>query len=235
MKDCATCPEMVQLKAGAFAMGAADGQPFERPKHTVTISKPFAIGRREVTFDEWDACVAAGGCSYTPADRGWGRGQRPVINVSWNDAVEYVGWLAKQTGLPYRLPSEAEWEYAGRGGTQTTFYWGTSVGTNHASCHGCGPSTTMQSSPAGSFAPNPFGIFDTSGNAAEWVQDCWHDGYRGAPADGSAWVTAGCGERVLRGGSFANEPNYVRSASRFKYDNDVRYYANGFRVARDLQ
>jgi formylglycine-generating enzyme required for sulfatase activity len=234
IRDCPDCAELVVLPAGTFQMGSNEHLPFERPRHAVTISRPFAIGRREVTFDEWDACVSGGGCSYRPADRGWGRGQRPVINVSWDDAQQFIAWLSAKTGKSYRLPTEAEWEYAARAGTTTPFTWGAEVGTGRAACAGCGAVAATTTTPAGSFAPNPFGIVDMAGNAAEWVQDCWHDSYRGAPADGSAWVSAQCRERVLRGGSFSSEPTYIRSTARFKYDADVRYYANGFRVARDV-
>jgi formylglycine-generating enzyme required for sulfatase activity len=214
-------------------MGAADGLAFERPVHRVTIARPFAIGRSEVTFDQWDDCVAGGGCSFKPDDRGWGRGTRPVINVSWNDARQYVDWLSATTGKRYRLPSEAEWEYAARGGTRTAYWWGAAAGIDRANCHGCGSGGPSATTPAGTFPGNPFGLVDMAGNAAEWVEDCWHDGFKGAPADGSAWVEPACQERVLRGGSFANDATYVRAASRFHYDADVRYYANGFRVARD--
>jgi formylglycine-generating enzyme required for sulfatase activity len=224
---------MVSITPGTFDMGAADGLAFERPVHRVTLSKPFALSKTEVTFDQWDDCVAGGGCSFKPDDRGWGRGNRPVINVSWNDAKQYVDWLSATTGKHYRLPTEAEWEYAARGGTRTAYWWGAAAGIDHANCHGCGSNGPSQTTPAGSFPANAFGLVDMAGNAAEWVADCWHDGFKGAPSDGSAWDMAACQERVLRGGSFANDATYVRAASRFHYDADVRYYANGFRVARD--
>jgi formylglycine-generating enzyme required for sulfatase activity len=233
-RDCSDCPEMIQIQPGSFQMGSNEHLMFERPRHAVTVSRPFAIGRREVTFDEWDACVAAGACSYRPPDRGWGRGTRPVINVSWDDAQQFIAWLTARTGQKYRLPTEAEWEYAARAGTSTPFWWGKDAGTNRANCTGCGGTFNGESAPAGSFPESPFGIVDMSGNAAEWVEDCWHDSYRGAPSDGTAWVSAQCRERVLRGGSFANDANSARTTARFKYDADVRYYANGFRVARDL-
>jgi formylglycine-generating enzyme required for sulfatase activity len=232
-RDCPDCPEMISVPAGSFQMGSTD-QAFERPRHAVTISRPFAIGRREVTFDEWDACAAAGACSYRPPDRGWGRGQRPVIGVSWDDVQQYLAWLSSKTGKRYRLPSESEWEYAARGGSGAAFPWGSQPASGRAACTGCGGSFNNMTAPTGSFEANGYGLFDTAGNAAEWVQDCWHDTYAGAPADGSAWVGGQCRERVLRGGSFSSEPTYIRSSARFKYDADVRYYANGFRVARDM-
>jgi len=231
-RDCRDCPEMVVVAAGEFDMGANDFD-VEKPVHRVTIAKPFAIGRREVTFDEWDQCAAAGACSRV-GDQGQSRGERPVTDVSWRDAKAYATWLSQTTGKPYRLPSEAEWEYAARGGTKTTYWWGRDAGSKFANCRECGGNGGQQTIATGSFPANPFGLFDTAGNAAEWVEDCWNDSYRGAPKDGTAWTSGQCGQRVLRGGSFDSQARYVRSASRFRYDVDVRYYANGFRVARDL-
>jgi formylglycine-generating enzyme required for sulfatase activity len=233
IRDCADCAELVVVPAGEFTMGSADS-PYEKPEHRVSIANPFAIGRRETTFEEWDRCVESGGCRYRPDDHGWGRGSRPVIDVSWDDAKAFVGWLSQRTGRRYRLPSEAEWEYAARAGTTTGFWWGRETGSGHANCEDCG-GAARQTLPVGSFRPNGFGLYDTAGNAAEWVEDCWNDGYRGAPRDGSAWLAGQCRQRGLRGGSFAGRSNVIRSAARFRYDQDVRYYANGFRVARDLK
>ena len=233
LRDCPDCGELVVVPTGDFDMGAND-VPYEKPVHKVTIAKPFAIGRREVTFDEWDACVSEGGCKYSPDDRGWGRGKRPVIDVSWDDAQAFVTWLSRRTTKRYRLPTEAEWEYAARAGTPTNFPWGRDAGANNANCEDCSPTPTRRTVPVGSLRPNGFGLYDTSGNVAEWVQDCWNDTYRNAPKDGSAWATGQCGQRVLRGGSFASRSNQIRSSSRFRYDHDVRYYANGFRVVREL-
>jgi formylglycine-generating enzyme required for sulfatase activity len=230
--DCDHCPEMVVVPPGQFDMGSSD-IPFEIPPHKVTIANPFAIGRREVTFDEWDQCVATSGCKYRADDHGWGRGDRPVIDVSWDDAKAFVDWISQKTGRRYRLASEAEWEYAARAGSASAFWWGRDAGNGRANCVECG-NPVRQTLPAGSFRPNAFGLYDTVGNAAEWVEDCWNDSYKGAPRDGSAWLTGQCRLRVLRGGSFANKADAVRSASRFRYDQDVRYYANGFRVVRDL-
>jgi formylglycine-generating enzyme required for sulfatase activity len=233
IRDCPECGEMVVIRPGSFDMGSG-AFDMEKPVHRVTIAKPFAIARREVTFDEWDRCVTAGVCKYRPDDRGWGRGERPVINVSWDDAQVFVRWLSERTGRKYRLPSEAEWEYAARGGTTTSYWWGRDVGSRHANCRDCGSGTTLQTVPAGTFDANPFGLYDTAGNAAEWVEDCWNENYRGAPQDGSAWLTGQCRQRVLRGGSFDSQSRYLRSMSRFRYDVDVRYYANGFRVVREM-
>jgi formylglycine-generating enzyme required for sulfatase activity len=232
-RDCAECPEMVVVPPGDFTMGG--DAPYEKPERKVTLAQPFAIGRREVTFDEWEACVAAGGCRNRPNDQGWGRGTRPVIDVSWDDAKEFVAWLSKTTGKTYRLPSEAEWEYAARAGTTSPYWWGRTVGTTHANCEECLAPPMRRTMPAASFRPNAFGLYDTAGNAAEWVEDCWNDSYRGAPRDGSAWSAGECRQRGLRGGSFSSRGNAVRSTARFRYDRDVRYYANGLRVARDLR
>ena len=231
-RDCPDCPEMVVVPAGSFAMGSSS--EYEKPVHRVNFAKNFAIGRREVTFSEWDKCADDGGCKSRPQDRGWGRGDRPVINVSWLDAKEYAVWISRKTGQVYRLPSEAEWEYAARAGTDTSFWWGGAVGSRQANCRECNTGQSEQTLPAGTFQANRFGLYDTAGNAAEWVEDCWNDNYVGAPTDGSARTSGQCRLRVLRGGSFDSASTYTRSMARFRYDFDVRYYANGFRVVREL-
>jgi formylglycine-generating enzyme required for sulfatase activity len=233
LRDCPDCPELVVIPSGSSDMGAA-ATPFDRPVHRVTLAEPFAMSRNEITFDDWDKCVAAGGCRFKPDDRGWGRGDRPVINVSWSDAKEYAAWLGQKTGKPYRLPSEAEWEYAARGGTKTPFYWGTQVGARMANCRDCQTGEPVQTLSVGSFPPNPFGLNDMAGNAAEWLEDCWNESYKGAPSDGSAWANGSCSLRALRGGSFDAQSAYLKSAARFRYDSDVRFFGNGFRVARKL-
>ena len=233
-RDCNNCPELVVVPPGEFVMGSND-TPYEKPEHTISIRRPFAIGRREVTFAEWDQCADIGACKVRPEDHGWGRGDRPVVNVSWEDAKLFVAWLSQRTGQRYRLPSEAEWEYAARAGTRTPFWWGRDIGAGHAQCEGCGSPIKQQVVPAGSFRPNGFGLYDTAGNAAEWVEDCWNDSYRNAPKDASPWTSGDCRLRVLRGGNFLSKASDVRSAARFRYDVDVRYYANGFRVVRELQ
>jgi formylglycine-generating enzyme required for sulfatase activity len=232
-RDCVDCPEMVVVPAGEFTMGSGE-TVYEKPEHKVVIANPFAIGRREVTFEEWDRCFAAGGCKHWPEDHGWGRGRRPVIDISWDDAQLFLSWLSQTTKRAYRLPSEAEWEYAARAGTNTPFWWGRSTGGSSAVCEDCSASPPRQTLPTGSMRPNGFGLYDVAGNAAEWVEDCWNEFYRGAPTDGSPWSTGQCRLRVLRGGSFGSKMSMVRSAARFRYDQDVRYYANGFRVARDM-
>ncbi|MBA4335409.1 MAG: hypothetical protein C0420_11050 [Methylobacterium sp.] len=233
VRDCDDCPELVAIRPGSFEMGANELYEFEKPVHTVTIRDGFHIGVREVTFDEWDACVDQGGCSHRPNDRGLGRGKRPVTDIHWNDANAYLAWLSTRTGKRYRLPSEAEWEYAARGGTTTTYPWGATLVKERANCVGCNEPTRRQAVETGQFPPNGFGLFDMAGNAAEWVADCWSDSYRATPRDGSAFTAPGCRERVLRGGSFNNDPRYLRSAARFKYEADVRFFTNGFRVVRE--
>ena len=178
-----------------------------------------------------------GGCNgYKPSDEGWGRGRRPVINVSWDDAQAYVAWLSKKTGKSYRLLSGAEYEYAMRAGTQTVYPWGDTIGTNNANCHACGSQwDAKQTAPVGSFAANGFGLYDMVGNVREWTEDCYHDTYSGAPSDGSAWIEGGnCYHRVVRGGSFLLAPAFLRSASRYWFTSDYRLRYLGFRVARAL-
>jgi formylglycine-generating enzyme required for sulfatase activity len=231
-RDCTGCGELVVVPAGSFDMGSAT--EYENPVHRVSISKPFAIGRYEVTFGEWDQCVDDGGCKHRPDDREWGRGDRPVINVSWLDAKAFVTWLSQKTGKTYRLPTEAEWEYAARGGSNTAYWWGRDVGSRQANCRECNTGDVQKTAPVGSYKPNAFGLYDTAGNAAEWIEDCWNDNYRGAPNNGSAWTSGQCRLRVLRGGAFDSQAKYLRSMARFRYDTDVRYIANGFRVVREL-
>ena len=241
-RDCPECPEMVVVPAGSFTMGSPASEEGrykknEGPRHRVTISQPFAAGKYEVTFAEWDACVSVGGCNgHRPRDRSWGRGSRPVIYVSWNDAKSYVAWLSRETGKRYRLLKEAEWEYAARAGTRTRYSWGDGIGRNRANCRSCGSRWDgEQTAPVGSFSANLFGLHDMHGNVWEWVEDCWHKSYAGAPSDGSAWVTGGdCERRVLRGGSWGIGPRGLRSAFRGWVVAGDRGYTLGFRVARTL-
>ena len=237
-RDCPECPEMVVVPAGSFMMGSRDGDSDEQPVHEVAIGAPFAAGKYEVTFAEWDACARNGGCRQgwgVAKDQGWGRGRRPVIRVNWNDAQRYAQWLSRKTGKSYRLLSESEWEYAARAETETTYSWGDGIGVNRANCIGCvsqrGDSGTA---PVGSFEANAWGLHDMHGNVWEWVEDCWNDSYAGAPADGSAWLTDNCGGRVLRGGSWYDVPSDLRSANRNWNSTDYRLGSNGFRVARTL-
>ena len=232
---------MVVVSAGSFTMGSHASEEGrdddEGPQHRVRIPRPFAVGKYEVTFGEWDACVGGGGCNgYLPGDVGWGRGRRPAIDVSWDDAQAYVGWLSRKTGKQYRLLSESEWEYAARAGTQTRYHWGDSVGRNRANCDGCGSRwDDERTAPVGSFSANGFGLHDMAGNVWEWVEDCWHASYSGAPSDGSAWTTGGnCSGRVLRGGSWYSKPGLLRSAVRGGSSTGDRYDGSGFRVSRTL-
>jgi formylglycine-generating enzyme required for sulfatase activity/class 3 adenylate cyclase len=225
-RDCQRCPEMVRLPNGTFTMGSNEDAT-EKPLHHVAISA-FAIGRHPVTIGEWRACVSATACKYQPS----GDDDLPVFNVSWDDAQQYVAWLAKATGRPYRLPSESEWEYAARGGTTTAYWWGANFLPGTANCKGCGdPYDPAKPVKVRMFKANGFGLHDMAGGVNQWVADCWHRSYQGAPNNGSAWDTPNCRERVLRGGSWRNDPGEIRVASRASYEGSVRYPAHGFRVA----
>ena len=236
-RDCdgTWCPEMVVVPAGSFMMGSPSGEQGrdadEGPVHRVRISEPFAVGVYEVTFEEWEACRRGGGCSHNPDDKGWGRGRRPVINVSWQDAQAYVRWLSRVTGKAYRLLSESEWEYVARAGTTGPFHFGSTITTEQANYGSRGGRTA----PVGSFPANAFGLHDVHGNVMERVEDCWHASYRGAPGDGSAWTRGGnCDARVLRGGSWYYGAQYLRSANRYELTAANRFSFAGFRVARTL-
>ena len=245
-RDCAGCPEMVVVPSGSYRMGSpadeAERDADEGPVRGVTIGEPFAVGRYEVTFAQWDACYRAGGCSHRPDDQGWGRGSRPVVDVSWLDAQAYVRWLSGEMGHSYRLPSEAEWEYAARAGTTTRYWWGDGIGRNRANCDGCGSAwDARQTAPVGSFSANAFGLHDVHGNVWEWVQDCRdRNNYVGAPRDGSAHEWSGCDARGIRGGSWQSGtiPRYLRSANRGQHTADSRSSLGaasvGFRVVRSL-
>jgi formylglycine-generating enzyme required for sulfatase activity len=247
-QDFAGGPEMVVVPAGEFRMGSPDSEPErqenEGPQHKVTIVKPFAVGRFAVTFDEWDAAVAAGGVQQKPDDQGWGRGRRPVINVSWDDAKAYIAWLnGKVKGQPYRLLSEAEWEYACRAATATPFWWGSSITPAQANYDGSAEpykgggakgEYRQKTVPVESFAANPWGLYQVHGNVWEWCADCWNGAYNGAPADGSAWTTGDCDNRVLRGGSWLSDPWSLRAAYRGRSSADDRDFILGFRLARTL-
>ena len=193
------------------------------------------MGVYEVTFEEWDACRRDGGCTHNPADHGWERGKRPVIDVSWEDAQEYVAWLSRKTGERYRLLSESEWEYVARSGTETRYWWGDEVVRNRANCDGCGSRWDGErTAPVGSFSANAYGLHDVHGNVWEWVEDCWNEGYTGAPSNGSAWESGDCTRRVLRGGSWSSKPQNLRSAIRSWDTAGNRNDLAGFRVARTL-
>ena len=225
-----------RIPAGSFRMGDIQGGASnEKPVHRVRI-KAFLLGKTEVTFAQWDACVAAGGCSRRPSDEGWGRGSRPVINVSWKDITEqFIPWLNKITGKSYRLPTEAEWEYAARAGSESKYSWGNSIGRNKANCDGCGSRwDDSKTAPVASFAANAFGLYDMHGNLWEWTQDCRNGSYKGAPSDGTAWLSGDCSRRVLRGGSWINDPDVLRSVDRNWFAAGVRDFTFGFRLSRTL-
>lgn len=244
-RECESCPEMVVVPSGSFMMGSPEterewavNQDLERelvqpetPQHRVAIPE-LAVGKYEVTFDEWDACAADGGCKgYRAGDEGWGRGRRPAIAVSWEDAQAYVAWLSEKTGQPYRLLSEAEWEYACRAGTTTRYSWGDDITSEHANYGWKVDQTTEVSS----YPPNPWGLHDMHGNVWEWVEDCWNKTYVGAPNDGSAWLNGECDVRIRRGGSWVDPLEHLRSASRWRSLTDDRFTNVGFRVARTLR
>ena len=232
----ASIPEMVVIPAGMFRMGCVtrgNCDNDERPVHEVRVAA-FELSKHEVTFAQWDVCTEYGDCRWVN-DEGWGRGERPVINVSWHDAQQYLQWLSRETGESFRLPSEAEWEYAARAGAETRYWWGNDIGRGRANCEGCGSQWDNEmTAPVGSFPPNGFGLYDVHGNVFEWVQDCWNDSYRGAPSNGRAWTRGDCSFRVRRGGSWTSPAESVRVSFRGNGYTDRPYSATGFRVARTL-
>jgi formylglycine-generating enzyme required for sulfatase activity/class 3 adenylate cyclase len=219
-------PEMSSLRGGSFAMGSNEDIS-ERPIHHVAV-KPFALSKYPIAVREWNECAAAKACAFVAT----GKDDAPITNVSWSDAKQFVTWLASATQKPYRLPSEAEWEYAARAGTQTKYWWGDQLQPGMANCKNCADAAgAEQPVSVGSFKPNPFGLYDMGGGVDQWVEDCWHKTYHGAPSDGSAWVEGDCTTHVIRSGSWRNDANYVRPANRDSYDTNVRYPTHGFRVA----
>ena len=222
-------PEMTSLRGGTIAIGSNEDVS-EKPVHQVTI-KPFAISKYPITVREWNECAAAKACKFTATEKD----DAPITNVSWSDARQFVAWLAGATQKPYRLPSEAEWEYAARGDTQTRYWWGDQLQPGMASCKNCTDGAAAeQPDKVGGFKPNPFGLYDMGGGVDQWVEDCWHKTYQGAPSDGSPWTSGDCNSHVIRSGSWKNDARYVRPANRDSYDTDVRYPTHGFRVALSL-
>jgi formylglycine-generating enzyme required for sulfatase activity len=236
---------MVVVPAGEFTMGSPadekDRSPYnEDPRHKVTIPAAFAVSKFEITRDQWTACFVARGCANQQTEPA---GREPVRFISWDDAKQYVAWLSQRTGQRYRLLSEAEWEYAARAGSQTTYPWGNEIGTGNANCRGCGSqwggdaNSSGRVAPVGSFPPNAFGLYDMHGNISEWVEDCYHSTYQGAPTDGTAWA-ANCAtdedSHILRGGYHDSEAKYMRSAVRDRIKTDATNGVVGFRVARTL-
>ena len=207
----------------------------EKPVRSVTVPA-FKLGKYEVTFAQWDACVVDGGCKgYSPDGvYSFGRGNLPVTEVSWDDVQSFIGWVNEKTGGNYRLPTEAEWEYAARAGSTTKYSWGNDIGINRAKCDGCAHSFSY-SVPVGSFPANAWGLHDMHGNMSEWVQDCWNDNYVGAPKHSRAWTRGDCSKRVIRGGSWYSLPEDLRSSFRNWYDRTYRVNLVGFRLAQDEQ
>jgi formylglycine-generating enzyme required for sulfatase activity len=249
LRDCAACPDLVVLPAGEFMMGSPESERGrnrdEGPQRTVAVPS-FAMGKFEVTFAQWDACAEEGGCRHKPGDETWGRGKRPVINVSWHDATQFVAWLSAKTGKAYRLPTEAEWEYAARAITDAAaphppFSTGSTINYKQANydanfTYGDGKMGIFRQKTieVGRFPANAFGLHDMHGNVWEWVQDCYKDSYQRAPTDGSAVAFPRCGLRILRGGSWNYFPQLLRSAYRYATAPDIRLDIVGFRVARSL-
>jgi formylglycine-generating enzyme required for sulfatase activity len=240
-KECdKDCPEMVVVPAGEFIMGSPASEQGRRddeePQHKVVFAKPFAVSRFDVTFADWDACVVYGDCDPRVADSGFGRGPQPVINITWDDARQYTAWLSRMTGKPYRLLSEAEFEYAARAGTQTAYPWGDEIGNNNANCYDCGSEMGgLRPSRVGTYAANRFGLHDMHGNIWQWIEDCYHENCKAAPRDGSAWVDdPDCSRRIVRGGSWSSRTRDLRAALRVWYTSVVRYPFLGFRVGRTL-
>ncbi|MEK8016458.1 MAG: formylglycine-generating enzyme family protein, partial [Candidatus Parabeggiatoa sp.] len=258
LQDGSLGPEMVWIPAGTFRMGGIQGRGYynERPVHEVSVAR-FAIGRYEVTHAEfvhflntvkrrgpegepWFATKAERSSSHLTGSTGnfiveAGYENHPIIHVSWYGATAYLNWLTEQTGKPYRLPTEAEWEYAARAGTETKYWWGNEIGTNRANCYSSGSEWSgRQTAPVGSFEPNPFGLYDTVGNVWEWCADPWHDNYQNAPTDGRIWEKQGENQRLLRGGSFFDNPYYCRAAYRSRFSSVVHSRGWGFRGCADL-
>ncbi|MBB6086787.1 formylglycine-generating enzyme family protein [Wenzhouxiangella marina] len=241
---CDRCPTMVRIEGGDFLMGSPNDEPqsFENegPQHPVSV-RTFEISRTEITFDQWNFCVERGGCSHRPGDRGWGQGDRPVIDVHRADVQEYIDWFSEFTGDSYRLPSEAEWEYAARAGTTGRFNTGDCIDSGQANfkasqpAEGCAAGEyRRQTLPVGSFEPNAFGLFDMHGNVREWVADCWNERYEGASVSGEPWMSGDCSQGVVRGGAWVYTGDELRSAHRSRLRRQQRDNYTGFRIARSL-
>jgi formylglycine-generating enzyme required for sulfatase activity len=238
-RDCPDCPEMVVIPAGTAIMGSLPTDPDrtseETPQHLIRLAQPLGVGRYPVTRAEF-ATYARDTVGTDSVARTWfeATDRDPAVMITWGEASDYAEWLSRRTGQHYRLPTEAEWEYAARGGTQTRYWWGDDIGRGNADCGMCRSRWDGRStSPVGSFSPNPFGVYDMLGNVYEWVADCYWRDYSGASEDAStAFENADCGQRVLRGGSWMSNPDDVRAAARFELDPTVRQDVVGFRVVR---
>ena len=242
---CLMCPEMVVIPSGQYIMGAPDGEPSsesnERPRRSIQISAPLVVGKYEITFDEWDACVTDGGCKHFPRDFGWGRGRQPVVDVSWLDATEYVAWLSGKTSKKYRLLTQAEWEYAARAKSITPFWWGSAISAaeanyNSSLTYADGKQAPWRQRPlqVDSFSPNTWGLYNVHGNVREWVENCYFGSLANENSDGSARPISDCRSRVRKGGSWYDHPALLRSAARGIASPDDRRNYVGFRIARNL-
>ncbi len=244
IKDCRDCPQMVAVPAGEFMMGSPGSEPHRgaEAQHVVTIFRAFAVSRFEITFAEWDACVADGGCGGYRPEAPWGRGRMPVVNVNFANAQAYAAWLSKKTGHRYRLLSEAEWEYAARGGAKGAYASGPTISAKDANFDASEKTELNVKGAArgkavavGSFRPNAFGLYDMHGNVWEWTADCWNDEYgASAPRDGAPALTGDCNGHVLRGGSWEDGAADVRAAARVANAATDRSWSDGIRVAREL-
>jgi len=250
-RDCGECPEMVVVPDGTFWQGSSDVSTLaisiEKPRRRVTIAEPFAVSVHEITMAEWDACVAVQRCETRPEDNGWGRGNRPVIMVSWDDALQYSSWLSAKTGQDYSLPSESEWEYLARGGEESDWLGGESAAVcAYANIAGnetaldwrhrdCADVTVAQTAPVGSYKANSFGVYDVVGNVAEWTLDCMNLSYLEAPTDGSAWSRGMCSSRMTRGGSWFTGTKELRLPARFNLRSGDRNDFTGFRLVRRVE
>ncbi|MCP4045589.1 MAG: formylglycine-generating enzyme family protein [Gammaproteobacteria bacterium] len=250
-RDCPDCPVMMVVPAAAYWQGSEDSSPLalgmEKPRRLVTIDEPFAVGVHEVTMAEWDLCFEDRGCTSKPGDNDWGRGDRPVMMVSWNDAEEYVHWLSEKTAQSYRLPSESEWEYFARAGQESDWPGGDAVVVcQFANIAGaetgfrwqhsqCGDTLALGTTPVGSFRANAFGLYDTTGNVSEWTADCMNLSYLDAPVDGSAWGRGICSSHMTRGGSWITGSKEIRLPARFNLKNGDRNDFTGFRVVRNIE
>lgn len=233
----AKAPKIEKIPPATFTMGDQNrvGDDNERPAHEVDIPDGFYISKYEVTFDQYDKFANATDRALPP-DNGWGRGKRPVVNVSWYDAKAYTAWLSDETNAEYRLPTEVEWEYSARADSSTAFWYGNDVKPGYSVCDSCGSQWDgISSAPVGSQASNPLGLFDMHGNVAEWVEDCYHDNYIGAPTKNQVWLANQCDHRVLRGGSWFDIPRVGRSATRFRAEPSLKASNWGFRVVRIIQ
>ncbi|WP_417553145.1 SUMF1/EgtB/PvdO family nonheme iron enzyme [Marinomonas fungiae] len=234
LKDGGKAPKVEKIAPAKFKMGDINnsGDANESPVHEVDIPTGFYFSKNEVTFTQYDRFAKATG-RIAPPDNGWGRENRPVINVSWYDAKAYTAWLSEQTGAEYRLPTEIEWEYSARAGSTTAYWYGNEVKPGYSVCDSCGSQWDgVSTAPVGSQASNPLGIFDMHGNVAEWVEDCYHDNYQGAPTTNQVWLSDQCDGRVLRGGSWFDVPTVGRSSTRYRAEPTLRASNWGFRVVR---